>query len=276
MKKILVPTDLSQEAYHALHLACQIAEKANAEVRLLHIVEHPKRVLLNTSGQIDLDEPEENLFIKELLSSTQGQLEQMVSRCQQVPVKIDVHIGDAETDIAHNIVMGDQDLIVMGTQKGNDKKIGENTVKVVRAAKCPVITVKRRTYLDDLQEIVFATNLREEELHVIEALKELQDLIDARIHILKVITANDLPADAEQKELMNTFIKKYQLRNCDQTFNHAPTEAEGVIKFTRNRPCSIIALGTHGRKGLAHIISGSVAEDLAQHASPTVWTCHMK
>ena len=78
------------------------------------------------------------------------------------------------------------------------------------------------------------------------------------------------------KELMNTFIKKYQLRNCDQTFNHAPTEAEGVIKFTRNRPCSIIALGTHGRKGLAHIISGSVAEDLAQHASPTVWTCHMK
>lgn len=276
MKRILVPTDLSQEAYHALHLACQMAEKAHAELRLLHIVEHPKRVLLNTSGQIDLDEPEENTFIKELIVGTKGQMEQMAKRYQNIPIKIDVHIGDANTSVSQNIVTGDQDLIVMGTQGGYQKGVGSNTVKVVREASCPVITVKRRVYMSDLREIVFASNLQEEEPHVIEGLNELQQILDARIHILKVITANDLPATEADKELMNNFIRKYRLRNCDQSFIHAATEEEGVIKFTSNRPNSIIALGTHGRKGLAHIISGSVAEDLAHHASAPVWTSHIK
>ena len=275
MKRILVPTDLSQEAYHALHLACQIAEKANAEIRLLHIVEHPKRVLLNTSGQIDLEEPEENVFIKELISGTKGQMEQMAKRYQHIPIKIDVHIGEAETNVSQNIVKGDQELIVMGTQGGYEKGVGSNTVKVVREATCPVITVKRRVYLSDLKEIVLATNLREEEPHVISALKEMQEMLEARIHLLKVITANDLPADEANQELMGDFIKKYRLRNCDHSFINAPTEEEGVIKFTSNRPNSIIALGTHGRKGLAHIINGSVAEDLAHHASSPVWTCHI-
>ncbi|MGI9543609.1 MAG: universal stress protein [Cyclobacteriaceae bacterium] len=147
---------------------------------------------------------------------------------------------------------------------------------MVREAGCPVITVKRRVYLSDLREIVFATNLREEEPPVMAELSELQQMLDARIHVLKVITANDLPADEADKGLMNNFIKKYRLRNCDQSFIHAATEEEGVIKFTSNRPNSIIALGTHGRKGLAHIISGSVAEDLAHHATSPVWTSHIK
>lgn len=41
MKKILVPTDFSKEANHAMELGAEIAEKLNAELHLLQVMEIP-------------------------------------------------------------------------------------------------------------------------------------------------------------------------------------------------------------------------------------------
>ena len=39
MKKILIPTDFSKNAEHALKVAAQIAKKNNGEIILLHMLE---------------------------------------------------------------------------------------------------------------------------------------------------------------------------------------------------------------------------------------------
>ncbi|NRA92372.1 MAG: universal stress protein, partial [Psychroserpens sp.] len=41
MKKILVPTDFSQEAENALKVAAQLAKKHDSEIYLLHMLEIP-------------------------------------------------------------------------------------------------------------------------------------------------------------------------------------------------------------------------------------------
>mgnify|MGYP000911646783 CR=1 FL=1 len=41
INKILVPTDFSEEAGHAVDFACEIAQKVDAQVILLHIVDVP-------------------------------------------------------------------------------------------------------------------------------------------------------------------------------------------------------------------------------------------
>src|SRR5690554_1284719 len=63
MKKILVPTDFSEHAYHALRTAAQIAKKNNGEIILLHMLELPTQVIDKVSGRTG-DIPEVMFFIK--------------------------------------------------------------------------------------------------------------------------------------------------------------------------------------------------------------------
>ena len=39
MKKILVPTDFSEQASYAMNLACQIAEKSNSSIQVIHLID---------------------------------------------------------------------------------------------------------------------------------------------------------------------------------------------------------------------------------------------
>ena len=45
MKKILVPTDFSENAINATKAAADIARKTNAEIILLHIIELPQEAM---------------------------------------------------------------------------------------------------------------------------------------------------------------------------------------------------------------------------------------
>jgi nucleotide-binding universal stress UspA family protein len=43
MKKIIVPTDFSEQAKNALDLACEIAEKTDAKLVLMNVLEYSKK-----------------------------------------------------------------------------------------------------------------------------------------------------------------------------------------------------------------------------------------
>ena len=53
-------------------------------------------------------------------------------------------------------------------------------------------------------------------------------------------------------------------------------EESGVISFAQMIKADMIAMGTHGRKGINHIISGSLAEDVVNHIDCPIWTYTIK
>jgi hypothetical protein len=57
-------------------------------------------------------------------------------------------------------------------------------------------------------------------------------------------------------------------------FNHH-NEEEGVIKFTQMIKGDMIAMGTHGRKGISHFLLGSMAEDIVNQTDRIIWTYTM-
>lgn len=276
MKNILIPTDFSKEAEYALDLGCQLANKANGNISLLHIIKHPEQVLLNTMGDIDLSDPKANEFIQQLINEAKNKMRDIRVGRSNCNLSGQVKIGDPKADLIESITSSDHDLIIVGTPRESDQPAGDHVIKIVRTARCPVITVKSPVNLKDINEIVFPANLLEDEGEVIEAITELQGLLKVPINVLKILTANDLPPDKHQLELMQSFAAKYSLNNYATSFDNAPTEPEGVLKFVSSRPGCLIALATHGRKGLAHYISGSVAEELALKAQHPVWTCVQK
>jgi len=56
MKKILVPTDFSEQAHIALRAAAGIARKSSAEIILLHIIDLPHETMDMIQPGYDLPE----------------------------------------------------------------------------------------------------------------------------------------------------------------------------------------------------------------------------
>ena len=74
MKKILVPTDFSEQATYALDLAVQIAKKNNGEVHVLHVLELPDGHSLNFTGEVASGDPMTGVFVAQLVNKAKKSL----------------------------------------------------------------------------------------------------------------------------------------------------------------------------------------------------------
>lgn len=60
----------------------------------------------------------------------------------------------------------------------------------------------------------------------------------------------------------------------DYTLNiyNDSTLESGILHFAEATKADIVGIGTHGRKGLAHFLNGSLSEGLVNHAQRPVIT----
>nr|WP_313791405.1 universal stress protein [Lacinutrix neustonica] len=50
------------------------------------------------------------------------------------------------------------------------------------------------------------------------------------------------------------------------------TVEKGILNCANDMNADLIAIATHGRTGISHFFSGSISEDIANHASKPVMT----
>lgn len=281
MKTILVPTDFSEQADNALDLAAQIARKSGAKILVINVIEGIRNFSFNTMGETESIMGEEVFIVKKLIDQVKVRLGNLVllDAYADIDISTEVEMGSPFENISKIIAHHDADLLVMGT-KGigglDEVLIGSNTEKVVRYAKCPVITVKEKVNLDQIRNIVFASNLQDEQIELIERLKVIQEITDATLHIVKVNTPNHFSTQRQMQEEFGKFITKHELTNASTSIYNEATEEDGILYFAEDLGACMIALGTHGRTGILHLLSGSIAEDLVNHATIPVWTLSMK
>ena len=277
MKAILIPTDFSEQANNALDVAYAIAKKNNASIKLLHIIEAPGVGSFNTMGEVYTGDPMNNIYIMEMMKVMKGKMEMLVNdpKYSGVEMNYNVTVGNAFSGISNEINEFNIDMVVMGSKGSSgleETLIGSNTEKVVRRAKCPVLTVKDKMDVDTIKNIVFASDFRAKGGNVIAALKDFAAAFGAKMHLLKVNTPNSFSSDRELRGRMNEFARKHGLENYTINIYSHEDEEDGIIYFADDIKADVIALGTHGRTGLMHLLSGSIAEDIVNHARRPVWT----
>jgi nucleotide-binding universal stress UspA family protein len=278
MKKILVPTDFSKPAMIATDMATDIAKKANAELTLLHIVEEAVGNSLNVEGQVSADGHwEEKIFTMKLIEKAKKQLTKLVedSRFDGVKVKQELRIGSPYHGMNAIITGGKFDLIVMGTAGRSDLEqmiIGSNTEKVVRRSHCPVLTMHNKPASKDFKNIVYATSMDKDEEIFSRVVRTTQKLYDSTIHLVRINTPGNFQRDVVVKKYMQDFAKKLQLKNFTINVFNDVSEEEGIIYFADSINADLIAMATHGRTGFAHVLAGSIAEDVVSHSKRPVLT----
>lgn len=283
MKRILVPTDFSEEARNAYEVAIAIARRTGAAIKLLHVVEG-QYYTPNFSATGDTmvgNDSMEQVFMMQLLEVTKGRMQELLKTVPHPGVDV-VQEVDVDKPISKikRIIEEDQvDLVVMGSKgsSGLDEfLIGSNTEKVVRTATCPVLTVKHRIKDFDVREIVLASDFKREVRYAMDRFKAFQQLFGARMHLVYINTPGAFESSGNLRQKLEDAAEKYGLRNYTINVYNDVMEEDGILHFANDIKADMIMMATHGRTGLSHLLSGSIAEDLVNHTPIPVLTFHLK
>jgi len=146
IKTILVPTDFSAPAEHALAYACELADLSGASLHLLHVIEDPFSTAVYPGVVVA---PPEGYF-EQLDQQSRAHLISLLTEDQQRKYRavFATRMGHAATEILdYALEHGAIDLIVIATAgRGGVARLlmGSVTDKIMRTAPCPVLAVHGR------------------------------------------------------------------------------------------------------------------------------------
>jgi nucleotide-binding universal stress UspA family protein len=281
MKNIIVPTDFSKEAGYAVDAAAMLARKLGSTVQLLHIVEAPSAQSFNVTGEIRGPSTIDDVFLIKLIERVKSQLNKIVSAplFKDVKVSYQVDVGAVVPSIKKAVTKAKADLVIMGTQGvsgWNEVLIGSNTEKVVRMISCPVLTLKGALKPANLKSIAFATDMGPKQAKIVAQVKQFQTALNAKLHIVTINTPANFRSDRLTNPKLESFAKSNNLSNYTLNIHNDAVEGDGIMSFALQKQVGMIAMATHGRTGLAHILSGSIAEEIVNHSKIPVMTFNIK
>jgi nucleotide-binding universal stress UspA family protein len=273
MKNILVPIDFSLQAKYAAKVASEIAKITNSKIFLLHMLELPTGVVDPSSYGNSSNTPTTLLFLKRAHEKFEDF--KKLPFFKGVEVEDSVQFHKAYDGIIDESKKQQADLIVMGSKGTSgleEMLVGSNTEKVVRNSDVPVLVIKQDVDNFKIENIVFASDFEQKSKVTFQNILNFTKLFNARLHLLKINTIHNFETTKESSDAIRNFINEFDLGDYTlNIYNDASIEA-GILNFSNVIDADIILLNTSGRRGLAHLFTGSIGEDLANHAKLPVIT----
>jgi nucleotide-binding universal stress UspA family protein len=277
MKKILVPCDFSKPAINAFRFALDIAHQSSGTVHFVNVIELP--ILHDTVLMPVLNFEQE--LLDDLRENANKSFEKIFKKYApgEVVVKSVVEFGAVHRKIQDYIVEHGIDLVVMGSHGASGAReffIGSNAERIVRSATVPVLVLKDY-YKGPIKNIIFPNTLdTENQEDLTLKVKALQNFFGSHLHIVWINTPLNFTSDDITLKRLEAFAKRFMLKNYTLNIVNDTDTEKGILQFAKRVGGDLIAMATHGRKGVSHIIYGSLAEDVVNHTSGLVWTYALK
>ncbi|MFD2823987.1 universal stress protein [Lacinutrix iliipiscaria] len=274
MKKIIVPIDFSEHSEYALETAAVFARKHNAEILALHMLELSNALI---SSAENTQQAETVFYLKLAEQKFQDFLEkEYLNDLKVTPIVKHFKVFSEVNEVAKE---HEADLIIMGSHGVSGLKevlVGSNTEKVVRHSNIPVLVVKHNPILMDFENVVFACDFSEDAIKPYLNAGKMFEVLGAKMHLVYVnLPDNRFRSSTEIEKRVADFLKAAD-GNIDNmknvTYVNDYTIEQGVLNVSNILGADLIAVATHGRKGLAHFFEGSISEDIANHSTLPVMT----
>ena len=214
MKKILLPTDFSENSWNAIKYALQLFKDEQCTFTLLNtyspIIYDPEYVMIETMRTQVFDS------VRQVSQDELKKLEDRILNEFKNPNHIFARLSAynilalevRELQEAENI-----DCVVMGTKGASGVKevlIGSNTVHMFKNAKCPILAIPDNFSFETPHEILFPSDYE-----INYQKKHLQPLVDiaskyhSRINIMHITYGDELTEKQEvNKQKLETYFKE--------------------------------------------------------------------
>jgi len=284
LSKILVPTDFSSASERGLQEALPIAREFGALIDLVHVVPVTLPAELSHIGIV--------LEQKRMVTEAKKRLDQFAK--EQIPPIFSVETHLLEGAVAFSIVRLAErlrsDLIVTATHGYTGFKhawIGSVAERVVRHAPCPVLTVHAAevpTQAFCFKKVLVPIDFSEHSRKALTYAMALAAYAGGSISLLHVVEPPAYPefgyahVPAKESRLkldagkrLNDLCKSVSEARiaCDSTIRTGPAHDE-IKAQAAAVGASLIAVGSHGRGGLARAFFGSTVERVVRYATTPV------
>ena len=216
---IIVPTDFSENSEYAALYACELAQKKNADIQLLHCYTSA------SVGEDDGEDADDPLLKADLL------IQELKDRLMDRFPGVDIFIESSRTLIVDKLTemanSGKFELIVMGASGSSKIKsiyYGSTTLAVASKSNIPVIVIPNRDYAFQIKHVALLTNFKHEELDTLKAYLRLLDEAES-LSLIHVYKANQKKENIQDS--LNNWV--YNIKEMTQ-LQHVQSFAEPVQK----------------------------------------------
>jgi len=276
--KYLIPTDFSEYADYALQMGINLAHVTDAEIHLIHSMDHINNI---TKFNLGKDKSEE---LDQLIEQwATEKLEMMKREISKYGLQCITHLynGRLIDDIKNQIANEDYDMVIMGSHGASGKEewfIGSNTSKVVRKIHENVLVVKKPVASLDFSEVVFVTGLSVKEQKALKIFLDFIEPFDVKeVHIMSVDTLNYF---SQPSIIMKEALKDFkEIANNSNVKCHFYTDYSiqaGIRHFTEEYKIDLIGISNYVRHPIKRIFLGSNVEMLVNHSDIPVLSIDYK
>jgi nucleotide-binding universal stress UspA family protein len=291
IQKILVPTDFSDGAQRACEIAARLAKPLGASIHLLHVLHLPVQTITPEVPVVPMG------YWRDVVASAESAVAELQRKLEAEGLRVSTEVLEDLPGfaIAHSAARAHADLIVMGTRGTTGIKhavFGSVAERTVRTAPCPVLTVKADGQAQEapfqLRNILVGMDFSPSATRALDLAQEFAKRAGGAQLIL--LHAYDIPIELEpyliekgepalehlskdviaELEVMLARLKSAGLSAEYVARRGRPEQV--LIEVARERSADLLALGTHGRRGLSHLLLGSVAERVVRSADCPVLT----
>jgi nucleotide-binding universal stress UspA family protein len=293
---VLTPSDVSKGSEAAFELALAWSRPVGGNITLLNAAHMPtifhESMLVWSHGESSnltdvARRGAEDALSALVLTLAEADRERVESR-SVFGAPADAIVQTAREEGTSLIVMGTHDHEGLSGVFG-----GSTTAKVVRRSPCPVIAVPPTARSKPPRTILAATDFSRASDASLREAAELAKTFDAALDVLHVYSApsfvppNTLVGagadtlltlskleERRATEDLNEFVsdlrkRGIQIRDGNVLFG---SPARTLVEYAKRGQYDLLVMGTLGRSGVSHLIAGSVAERVVQHAPCPVLT----
>ena len=205
MKRLLVPTDFSDDARNASYYAARLAEKLQASITLLHAYMLPTPVSEVPYVMVNAEEMQ-----KENEEIARAEAEKLQT-AYKINVSYIVRLGFPSDEIEAVIEDNQIDLVVMGMKgKGKlEKIVGSTTTSTLKKIRIPLLIVPEKATYRQITQASYATDYTYSiNPQIYQPLVELLKLFNAHLNIVHVKKNTEEPKSQEisgEKQLEPVF-----------------------------------------------------------------------
>lgn len=265
MRKVIIPSDFSENAFNALMYATELFKYEQSEFMLLHTYSEE---IYNTSQPLE-GEALAQIKLK-VQTSSSNKLENIrtdiIEKFANPKHSFKTfsgpgHLVDEVNDL---ITKENADLVVMGTRgKTNNSNLtfGSNTLQVVKYVQCPVLCIPEFYLFKSPQKILFPTNyMLPYQRRELKLVSEIAREFCTEIHLLYI---SKFPISTLRQKENQAFIKEAFPKIKLEFHDHYSFHKETVInEFIEKFKIDILVMVNSRQTYLESILSPSTVDKI--------------
>ncbi|WP_047414630.1 universal stress protein [Cellulophaga sp. Hel_I_12] len=268
MRTVLIPTDFSTNALHAIQYAIQLYKCEETNFYFLHAfadeVYGPFKKPNGDSFKEQKETVQKNseYVLKELVEKIT--LKEHNPKHTYKAIAVFESLVDAVNDFAdeQNI-----DLVVMGTKGATaDKKItfGSHTVQVFKYVKCPVLAIPENYEYRQPKKILFPTDyMIPYKRRELKLLNTLAALFKSQLYCLHISDFEDL----SYRQIDNKRFLQESLSKAYLSFERSPVKnkAEAILEFIGTNEIDLLVMVNSRHSFLEDMLYRSTVDEIGLH-----------